>query len=151
AWIAQGAADDTPASAKAAAVDKDHPPVYQLPPVVTDVAFSPDGAYLAVTGYHEILLYGTDKYRLESRLVGMSERIQSIAFAPDGKRLAAAGGSPGRFGEIQIWTPANEKLVMSVPVTFDTVYGASWAPDGSKVAFGCADNTVRAIDPVSGK
>ena len=38
-----------------------------------------------------------------------------------------------------------------MPVTFDTVYGASWSPDGSKVAFGCADNTVRAIDVKTGK
>jgi mono/diheme cytochrome c family protein len=150
-WIAQGAADDTPASAKAVAVDRDHPPVYQLPPVVTSLAFSPDGAYLAVTGYHEILLYTAESFALEARLIGMSERIQSLAFSPDGKRLAAAGGSPGRFGEIQVWAHANEKLVLSAPVTFDTVYGVSWSPDGRKLAFGCADNTVRAIDPATGQ
>ena len=40
---------------------------------------------------------------------------------------------------------------MSVPVTFDTLYGVSWSPDGTKVAFGCADNTVRAIDAATGK
>jgi WD40 repeat protein/mono/diheme cytochrome c family protein len=150
-WIAQGAADDTPASAKAVTVDKDHPPTYPLPPVVTALAFSPDGSYLAVTGYHEVLLYGTEKYALESRLIGMSERIQSLAFSPDGKLLATAGGSPGRFGEIQVWAHGNDRLVLSAPVTFDTIYGVSWSPDSKKLAFGCADNTVRAIDAVSGK
>ena len=56
-WIAEGAIDDTPASARAAAIDKEHPPVYELPPVVTGLAFSPDSQLLAVTGYHEVLLH----------------------------------------------------------------------------------------------
>jgi Tol biopolymer transport system component/mono/diheme cytochrome c family protein len=150
-WVAQGAADDTPASAKAPEVDQDHPPVYTAPPVVTSVAFSPDGRLLAVTGYHEILIWKADGSAIVGRLVGMSERVQAVAFSPDGKSLAAAAGAPGRFGEIQVWDVAKQKLKLSVPVTFDTVYGVSWSPDGSKVAFGCADNTVRAVDAATGK
>jgi WD40 repeat protein len=150
-WIAQGAKDDTPASAKAVAVDAAHPPKYSAPPVVTALAFSPDGKLLAVTGYHEVLLYNTSNYTLQSRLIGISERVQSVAFSPDGKRLAAVGGAPGRFGEVQIWNPETEKLLISTPVTYDTLYGVSWSPDGKTVAFGCADNTVRAIDATTGK
>ena len=43
-WVKQGAADDTPASAKAVVVDANNPPKYSAPPVVTSLAFSPDGA-----------------------------------------------------------------------------------------------------------
>ncbi|OAI47917.1 hypothetical protein AYO44_08560, partial [Planctomycetaceae bacterium SCGC AG-212-F19] len=71
-------------------------------------------------------------------------------FAPDGKRLAVTGGLPGRMGEVQVWDVDKKKLQLSVPITFDTVYGASWAPDGTKIAFGCGDNTVRAIDAKDG-
>jgi WD40 repeat protein len=42
-------------------------------------------------------------------------------------------------------------LKLSVPVTYDTIYGASWSSDGTKVAFGCGDNTLRAIDAASGE
>ncbi len=150
-WITQGAIDDTPASAKADAVDALHPPRYSAPPVVTSLGFSPDGTRLAVTGYHEILLYDTEKYALQSRLIGISERVQSLAYSPNGKRLAAVGGSPGRFGEVQVWNTESNKLLLSTPVTFDTLYGVSWSPDGSKLAFGCSDNTVRAVDSLSGK
>ncbi|HJT78474.1 MAG TPA: hypothetical protein VJ739_14820, partial [Gemmataceae bacterium] len=52
---------------------------------------------------------------------------------------------------IQVWDVAKKKLKLSLSVTFDTLYGVSWSPDGSKVAFGCSDNTLRAIDAASGK
>jgi WD40 repeat protein/mono/diheme cytochrome c family protein len=150
-WILEGATDDTPASAKATLVDAEHPPVYQQPPVLTSLAYSPDGKILAVTGYHEILLHKPDGSGLIGRLVGMSERVQALAFSPDGKFLAAAAGSPARFGEIQVWNIEKQKLESSTPLTYDTLYGVSWSPDGKLVAVGCADNTVRAIDPFTGK
>ncbi len=150
-WVKEGAADDTPAAARGAAFDTDNPPVYAAAPVVTSLAFSPDGSLLAVTGYHEILLHKADGSGLAGRLVGASERVQSLAFSPDGKRLAAAAGSPGRFGEVQVWDVAKRRLTLSVPATSDTVYGVSWSPDASLIGFGCADNTVRAVDARTGK
>ncbi len=149
-WIAQGAKDDTPASTKIV-VDMEHPPTYVLPPVITSLRFSPDGQLLAVSGYHEVLLHKADGSGLMARLVGLSDRIQSLAFSPNGKLLAVSAGDPCRFGEIQIWDVKRKKLKMSVSITYDTVYGVSWSPDGTKVAFGCADNTLRAIDPKTGK
>jgi WD40 repeat protein len=149
-WIAQGAKDDTPKSA-IDVVDEKHPPVYKLPPVISAVAYSPDGSLLAVSGFHEVLLHKSDGSGLVGRLVGLSERIQSLAFSPDGTLLAVAGGAPGRFGEIQVWDVAKRKLKYSVSITFDTVYGVSWSPDGSKIAFGCADNSLRAIESATGK
>jgi DNA-binding beta-propeller fold protein YncE len=150
-WIEQGAKDDTPASAKLLAVDADHPPVYEQPPVINGVAFSKDGELLAVTGYHEILLHKADGSGLVARLIGMSERLQSVAFSPDGKWLAVTGGNPGRFGEVQIWNVEKRKLKLSVPITFDTLYGASWSPDSKLIAFGGGDNSLRAIDAETGK
>ncbi|MEM8953431.1 MAG: DUF1549 domain-containing protein [Verrucomicrobiota bacterium] len=148
-WIEEGALDDTPANALQK-YDQDHPPVYAVPPVVTAMDYSPDGKWLAVAGFHEVLLHHADGSGLAGRLVGLSERIESVAFSPDGTRLAVTGGLPGRMGEVQIWDVAKRELDVSVPVTFDTVYGASWSPDGALVAFGCADNSVRAIDARSG-
>ena len=148
-WIAQGAADDTPANARQR-FDKDHPPLYTRQPVVASLDFSPAGELLAVAGFHEVLLHKADGSELVARLVGMSERIESVRFSPDGKRLAVTGGLPGRMGEVQVWDVEQRSLTLSAPVTFDTVYGGSWSPDGKLIAFGCADNSVRAIDSRTG-
>jgi WD40 repeat protein/mono/diheme cytochrome c family protein len=156
-WIAQGAKDDTPANAREV-VDSAHPPIYHLPPVITSIDFSPDGKLLAVAGFHEVLLHkveagpaGEIQVSLAARLVGISERVQSVAFSPDGKRLAVAGGSPGRFGEVQVWDVATKHLKLSLATTYDTIYGVSWSHDGERIAYGCADNTLRAFDAVTGK
>jgi WD40 repeat protein len=149
-WVGEGAKDDTPASA-GRRYDAENPPRYSRPPVITALDYSPDGTLLAVAGFHEILLHRGDGSGLEARLIGMSERIQSVSFSPDGQWLAAAGGQPARMGEVQIWDVEKRQLKLSLPVGYDTVYGVSWSPDSRLVAFGCPDKTVRAIDAATGK
>lgn len=149
-WIAEGAADDSPASAKPQ-YDMQHPPVYAAAPVITSLDYSPDGKLLAISGYHEVLLYNGDGSGIAARLVGLSERIESAVFSPDGKKLAVTGGSPGRMGEVQIWDVEKKELTLSKTVGYDTIYGASWSQDGKLVAFGCPDKTTRAIEADTGK
>ncbi len=149
-WIQQGAVDDTPADAKQH-FDADHPPVYSRPPVITSLDYSPDGKLLAVAGFHEVLLYASNGNTLAGRLIGLSERVQSLRFSPDGRWLGVAGGDPAREGEIQVWDVARRKLVNSTIISYDTLYGLSWSPDSKLIAFGCPDNTVRAIEAASGK
>lgn len=148
-WIAEGAKNDSHFTHTVYSVD--HPPVYTRPPVVTSIDYSPDGKYLAIAGFHEVLLYSADMSKLEARLIGLSERIQSLRFSHNGEYLAVAGGLPAHQGEIQVWKMADKKLVLSASYGYDTLYGVSWSPDGSKIAFGCPDNTVRAIDAKTGQ
>jgi hypothetical protein len=148
-WIAAGAKDDTPDNARQL-YTADNPPVYTQPPVVADLAYSPDGSLIAVTGFHEVLLHKADGSGLVKRLVGLSERVESVAFSPDGTLLAVGGGLPGRMGEIQVWDVAKGSLKLSRPLTFDTLYGVSWSPDGSLIAAGCADTSLRVINAKNG-
>ncbi len=108
-WIAQGGKDDTPPQAKDS-IDADHPPVYAAPPVITALAFAPDGQSLAISGYREVLIHRVNGSGLVRRLVGQAQRIEGLTFSPDGATLAAVGGSPGRFGEVQFWDAKDGKL-----------------------------------------
>ena len=105
---------------------------------------------LAVTGFHEALIHKADGSGLLARFVGLSERIESVCFSPDGKKLGITGGKPGRMGEVQIWDIQTKKLELSKAVTFDTLYGGSWSPDGKYFAFGAADTSIRVIDASNG-
>jgi WD40 repeat protein len=148
-WIQEGANNDAPS--EVAPFDQDRLPVYAGPPPIPSIDVSPDGTLVAVAGYYEIVLLEADSGQVRSRLVGISPRINSVRFSPDGTRLAAVGGTPGVQGELQVWEVEEEALSLSRILTFDTLCGASWSPDGSKIAFGASDNVVRAVDAKSGE
>ena len=149
-WIAEGAKDDSPPET-ADPIDAEHPPIYEGLPLISALAFSKDGSTLAVSGYREILLHAADGSQLKHRLIGMSQRIEDLAYSPDGSKLAASGGSPGRFGEIQIWNVADNSLILSSQFSIDTLFGVSWSSDGKLIAFGCPDNSARIINAENGQ
>ena len=131
-WIKAGAPDDTPANANSFKLAE--PPTYTAAPVITALAFSPDGKVLAVSGYHEVILHSPTGSNIIARLLGESPRIESLAYSPDGKMLGVAGSAPARFGEIQIWDTATNGLLKSYKISIDSVYGLSFSPEGGRVA-----------------
>ncbi len=140
-WIEQGAINDT--SSNEPSYSNDNPPAYVRPPIITSLDYSPDGTLLAVSGYHEVLLFDTTTHQLKHRLIGLSPRIESLKFSHDGKRIAIAAGTPSVNGEIQIWDAADGKLLLSKFVTSDTLFGVDWSPDDKLISFACADNSIR--------
>ena len=147
-WIKQGAVNDSPAD-DGPRYSPEHPPVYAGAPTLSSIDVSAD-KLIAVAGFHEVLILKQDG-SLKSRMIGLSPRINSVRFSPDGKRLAAVGGTPAVGGEVQIWEVESGELSLSLPITFDTLSGASWSPDGTKLAFGATDNVLRVIDTTSGE
>jgi WD40 repeat protein len=65
--------------------------------------------------------------------------------------LIATGGTPARFGEIQIWDVDDRKLRISNMLCHDTLFGLAVSPDERRLAIGCADHTVRIHQTTSGR
>ncbi len=147
-WVQQGAIDDTTATAET--YSKETPPQYSHFPVITAIDHAPDGNSIAVNGYHEVFLIDAKTQNVRHRLIGLSSRIEALRFSPDGKRLAVAGGVPGKFGEVQVWDLADAKLQLSKILPGDCAFGVNWSPDGKLLSFGLTDTTVRCIDSVTG-
>jgi WD40 repeat protein len=149
-WILEGGQDDTPAPTSQT-FTRESPFIYANPPVISALTYSPNGNILAIAGYHEVLLHSADGSNLVDRLIGDSPRVESLCFSPTGKLLAVCGGAPAQFGEIQIWNMDSNSLVKAFKITSDSLYGVSFSPDAERVAFGCADKTVRIISIHDGK
>jgi len=148
-WIKEGANDDTPATANSFKLSE--PPKYVTAPVISALAFSPDGKVLAVSGYHEVLLHDVIGSNIVGRLLGESPRIESLTYSSDGKMLGVAGSAPARFGEVQIWNTASNTLMKSFKISTDSIYGLSFSPENDRVAVGGADKSVRVVAIKDGK
>lgn len=148
-WIAEGALDDTPAPAPGPV--KIATPIYTEAPIITSMAFSPDGTLLAVNGYHEVVLHDAASGDVVGRLIGEAPRVESLAFSKDGALLALCGGAPAEFGHVQVWNVKERELKQAVKLGYDTLYGVSFSPDGTSLAVGGAEKIVRRVNVADGK
>ncbi|MCC6526633.1 MAG: hypothetical protein IT373_28555 [Polyangiaceae bacterium] len=115
---------------------------------VSAVAFSPDGA-LVVSGDRdgELRLWRSDGGRLVARLAaGDRERsvrswpaagIESLGFAPDGRRFATGR----RDGTIQLWDVATGTALGALRGHDADVVALAFAPNGSALYSASADGT----------
>ncbi|HMF19984.1 MAG TPA: serine/threonine-protein kinase [Gemmataceae bacterium] len=83
-------------------------------------------------------------------LAGHSDRATAVAYRPDGKQLASAGGHPNKPGEIKIWEPATGKLLKSLHDHSQPITAIAYSPDGKYLASASYDRTVKIWDADSG-
>lgn len=123
------------------------PNTYEFAPAVTSVAFSSDGKRAACAVRSEAVIVSLDDAGFIAkqkplRLATDCDLLTLVEFSPDGKLLVAAGGTPGRFGEIRFYEAASGKLVGSRRLTNDTLFRGAFSPDGKRVALGGSDGAV---------
>jgi WD40 repeat protein len=125
------------------------------------MAFSPNGKLLAIGGGDNTLrLFDTEGGKELHALKGYQGAFgqmnlyqqnlglgSTIAFAPDGKTVAAGGG-----GLVRIWDVTSGKELLPAPAGHeDAVYGVAAAHDGKLLATIGEDQTIRLWDPSTGK
>ncbi len=129
------------------------PESYPLPVPITAIAFSPDGAEVVASGYHELNAYKAADGALARRSPGQPERVYDMAYSPDGKLLATAGGDPGQFGVAKLYevTPEGPKFVRDLAESADSLLAIAFAPDGATVAAAGADRSIRIVKVENGE
>ena len=150
-WIDAGARP--PAPGEMAAVAK--PAIPQIKPRVPvkpeigSLAWRPDGKMLALGAFREVRLVEPDG-RAVASLPGHAETVRAVAFSRDGKLLAAAGGQPGRGGEVKLWDIASRKELRAIKGHADCIYAVAISPDGKLIATSSYDKLIKLWDAGTG-
>jgi WD40 repeat protein/predicted Ser/Thr protein kinase len=108
------------------------------------VAYSSDGRWLAgagsgwddkqgtVTGVVTVWDAQTGQRALTLR--GHTQDVHSVAFSPDGRRLASAGGGYDKPGEVKVWDAHTGQEERTLQGHTGWVRCVSFSPDGRRIA-----------------
>jgi len=101
------------------------------------VAFSPDGRWLAVAADRGVHLYNAHTLVLVHSYPELPATVEALAFAADGRQLAAAG-----YGGVALLTPFAPFAVRRLAWK-GSCLALAWRPDGSVIATGGQDASVQ--------
>ena len=75
--------------------------------------------------------------------------VLSVAFSPDGLRIATTSNAPG-VGVVNIWDVSTGLGTLSVKVSSGLIERVAFSPDGRRLATSGWDGVVRLIDVATG-
>jgi WD40 repeat protein/serine/threonine protein kinase len=119
---------------------------------VSSVAFSPDGTRIASGGGRtdaqfrplpgEVKVWDARSGQEVLSLKGHLLPVTSVAFSPDGTRLASGAGNlfdPDKRGEVKVWDARTGRQLLALKGHASYVNSVAFSPDGKLLASGSGD------------
>jgi WD40 repeat protein/tRNA A-37 threonylcarbamoyl transferase component Bud32 len=114
---------------------------------VRAVALSGDGRLLLSAGGATLKLWDAGTGQELGRLVGHTDTVKSVAFAPDGRRAVSGGDDR----TVRLWDVQGRREVRRFTGHTRDLTGVAFAPDGRHVLSGSRDQTLRLWDLQTGR
>ncbi|KAF2842901.1 WD40 repeat-like protein [Patellaria atrata CBS 101060] len=107
---------------------------------VNHVTFSPDGLYIASTGFdNHVKLWNARDGNFIYTLRGHVGPVYQCCFSADSRLLVTAS----KDTTLKAWDVRTGKLSVDLPGHADEVYAVDWSPDGERVSSAGKDKQVR--------
>jgi WD40 repeat protein/mono/diheme cytochrome c family protein len=117
-------------------------PAAEVRRAVTAIAYSPAGDRIAVGRYRTVELISSSTRNVQHR-IEQPGAVNQVVFAADGRRLIAASGEAGLFGEVTVYDIESQKPIHKLRGHRDIVYAVAISPDGKLLATGSYDQAIK--------
>jgi WD40 repeat protein/predicted Ser/Thr protein kinase len=121
----------------------------EVPDRLYAVDWRPDGERLAIACRKHLLVWGLSErgFAAEKEFPGW-EGPFTVAWSPEGRRIAYGAGHADF--PVEIWDVGRD-VVQTLRGHVDEVWAVRWSPDGSQLASGGYDRTIRIWDATNGQ
>jgi WD40 repeat protein/serine/threonine protein kinase len=107
--------------------------------------FHPDGSECVTVSQDDptqIVVWDTDAWQPQGRLVGHTEAVLTMVYSPDGTRLASAGYDR----VVRVWDTATRQEILQLNGHTAYVHDLAWSADGTMLVSASGDYTIRVWD-----
>lgn len=120
-------------------------------PPITALAFDPTENELLVGSQKGVVRYSWPELNSPRVIETKLAQVHHIAFSPDGKTLALAGGTSGEEGTIELWMRPKLEDRRSYAIHSDLIYDFAWTADSQWLFTASHDGTVKQLSAKTGK